>query len=104
VRQWPLMHPDAQLEGWLAWMAGRKADGDLEAQVRETERECLRWAVSEADRLGGAALRQASCGRAWQLAGPSGELDPLEVALEGGADVAVLDSILKWRGFPNLPP
>jgi hypothetical protein len=84
------------LDNWLRRMASQQ---NLEPAISigENERECLKWASKEAKRLGFEALRQLACGRAWQRAGPDGELDPLEVALEGGAGAATLDRILRWK-------
>lgn len=95
--QWSKPGKQCQVDNLLKGMATKAGEKPLTASFLKAERECLKWALDEAKRLGNLGLRQAVCGRAWQRAGPDGELDPIEVALEGGADAATLDYILQWR-------
>lgn len=93
----PPRHPGCSLDGWLKAMALPAQGAAVEAHVTEAGRESLRWAVREAKRLGMAGVAQEARGPAWRHADPNGELDPLEVAREGGADAATLDHVLRWR-------
>lgn len=62
----------------------------------------LEGALKAVRGLGINGLDRLVKGTAWQRAGPDGILDPLEIAKEGGADMATLDYLLRWREQPYL--
>jgi hypothetical protein len=87
-------HPVRQL--WR--MAMRFQEPSIKLLMAEIDLDCLEWALGEARRLGPEGLGPVVRGRAWERAGLDGELDPLEVAMEGNADAATLEQVLEWRG------
>lgn len=90
------------LEQWLGWLSGRYPAAEASGCLRPWESDCIEWALNEVAGMGSAQLQQAVRGRAWESAGLDGEMDPLLMAQESGANAATLDCILTWRGAGGL--
>jgi hypothetical protein len=69
---------------------------DAASRLGLIERDCLSHAIAMYRNMRPEELAQAVCGPAWQRSGVMDEISPVEIALEGGADPAILDFILGW--------
>ena len=93
---------NSALDSWLGWLSTRYHAGDAQGCLRPWESDCLDWALAEVAKMGSRQLQDVVRGKAWESAGMDGEMDPLLMAQESGANAATLDCILSWRGAGRL--
>ena len=102
VGSWKADGSATHLDAWLKRVAASVAPSELLCRFTVVEQQCLHAASVEVKAVGRSGLDRLVKGAAWQRAGPDGILDPLEIALEGGADDGTLDYLLRWREQPYL--